>query len=126
MTEEKRFEGTRDRSQGKYRQGNLEGGLNKTISANGKANKRDVWSINPAKFKDAHFATFPEELVENCIKAGTKEGDLVIDPFSGAGTTGVVAAKLLRQYLGIELNENYCEMGRKRIAAAAAQNRMFV
>ncbi len=78
-------------------------------------NKRSVWSIPVKPFLDAHFATFPEKLIEPCILAGSREGDLVLDPFSGAGTTGVVSVKYGRKYLGIELNPDYIAMSEKRI-----------
>ena len=70
-------------------------------------NKRDVWSINTAQSGEAHFAVFPEKLPELCIKAGTKEGDVVLDPFMGSGTTATVAKRLSRDWIGIELNEEY-------------------
>ena len=79
-------------------------------------NKRDVWTVNTKPFPEAHFATFPEKLIDTCIKAGTKENDIVLDPFSGAGTTGVVACKLNRIYIGIELNPEYAEMSKNRLA----------
>tara|TARA_R110000772_G_scaffold92531_3_gene189457 strand:+ start:3765 stop:4694 length:930 start_codon:yes stop_codon:yes gene_type:complete len=77
-------------------------------------NKRSVWSINVQPYKEAHFATFPEKLPELCIKAGSKEGDIVLDPFFGSGTTGWVAQRLNRKWLGIELNEEYIEIANKR------------
>ena len=70
-------------------------------------NKRDVWSINTAQSGEAHFAVFPEKIPELCIKAGTKEGDVVLDPFMGSGTTANVAKRLSRKWIGIELNEDY-------------------
>lgn len=76
--------------------------------------KRDVWSINVASYKGAHFATFPESLVEPCILAGSKENDTVLDPFSGSGTTGIVALKHSRKYIGVELNPDYVELSEKR------------
>jgi len=79
-------------------------------------NKRDVWTVNTKSFPEAHFATFPEKLIDTCIKAGSKENDIVLDPFSGAGTTGVVACKLNRTYIGIELNPDYAEMSKNRLA----------
>jgi len=81
-------------------------------------NRRSVWTITTKPFKEAHFATFPPEIPEICIKAGSRIGDTILDPFSGAGTTGVVAEKLSRKYIGIELNETYSEMAEKRIEAA--------
>jgi DNA modification methylase len=78
-------------------------------------NARNVWTITPKPFKDAHFATFPPELPERCIKAGSRPGDTVLDPFSGAGTTGLVAHRLGRRYIGIELNPEYAAMSERRI-----------
>lgn len=78
-------------------------------------NRRTVWSIPLGKFRGAHFAVFPEKLVEVCVKAGTDAGDLVCDPFSGAATTGVVATRLGRRYLGIELSEEYCSISQERL-----------
>lgn len=80
-------------------------------------NKRSVWTIPTIGFPEAHFATFPPALIEPCVLAGSREGDLVLDPFSGAGTTGLVALAKGRRYLGIELNPEYAEMSRKRIKA---------
>lgn len=73
-------------------------------------NKRSVWNIATQPYKGAHFATFPEELPATCILAGTKEGDVVLDPFAGSGTTLAVAKSLGRHYIGIELNESYKEL----------------
>ena len=78
-------------------------------------NKRSVWSVCPKPFKGAHFATFPPDLIEPCILAGSNEGDTVLDPFFGAGTTGLVAKKHNRKFIGIEINESYAEMAKKRI-----------
>jgi DNA modification methylase len=66
-------------------------------------------------FSEAHFATFPTKLVEPCILAGCPEGGLVLDPFNGSGTTGLVATRLQRRYIGIELNPEYVAMSRRRI-----------
>ena len=79
-----------------------------------KRNKRDVWSIAPANVKEAHFATFPEKLVEPCIKAGSRMNGIVLDPFFGSGTTGIVAQRLNRKYIGIELNPKYIEIAKQR------------
>ena len=78
-------------------------------------NKRSVWTVATKPYKDAHFATFPPKLIEPCILAGSAADTLVLDPFSGAGTTGVVAVQHGRRYIGIELNPDYLEMSRKRI-----------
>ena len=84
-------------------------------------NKRTVWTVATKPFAEAHFATFPEKLIEPCIKAGCPEGGICLDPFFGAGTTGLVAKKLGRCFIGIELNPEYCEIARKRIAAVPAR-----
>jgi len=77
-------------------------------------NRRSVWTITTKPFKEAHFATFPEELIIPCIKAGCPKGGVVLDPFAGSGTTGVVAEKLGRDYILIELNPKYIEMADNR------------
>jgi len=81
-------------------------------------NRRTVWTIPTQSYSGAHFATYPEKLVEPCIKAGTKAGDVVLDPFCGSGTTGKVAVKLGRDFIGIELNPEYIELAKKRIGDA--------
>ena len=78
-----------------------------------RVNKRTVWSIASAPFKGAHFATYPPKLIEPCILAGSRPGDVVLDPFFGAGTTGMVAAKLGRRFIGIELNAQYSLLARE-------------
>lgn len=78
-------------------------------------NKRSVWTIPTHPFPEAHFATFPEDLIEPCIRAGSKEGDIVLDPFMGAGTTAIVSLKLGRKYIGIELNPKYIQIAEDRI-----------
>lgn len=79
------------------------------------ANRRSVWSLSSKPFKGAHFAVFPPEIPELCIKAGTKEGDIVLDPFMGSGTTALVAQRLGRQYIGFELNPEYVTMANMRL-----------
>lgn len=79
-------------------------------------NKRDVWHINPQPFSGAHFATFPVALPETCILAGSRVGGTVLDPFNGAGTTGVAAMNNGRNYIGIDLNADYLEITRKRFS----------
>jgi site-specific DNA-methyltransferase (adenine-specific) len=88
-------------------------------------NKRTVWSIPLSKFRGAHFAVFPESLVETCILAGCPAGGLVLDPFVGSGTVPVVARRLGRSYLGIDCVGEYCEMARSRLAATPAQRTIF-
>lgn len=78
-------------------------------------NKRSVWTVTTKPYKEAHFATYPEDLIEPCILAGCPEEGIVLDPFMGAGTTGVVALKQNKHYLGIELNNEYIEIAKQRL-----------
>ena len=78
-------------------------------------NKRSVWTVTKKSFKEAHFATYPPELIEPCILAGCPEGGVVLDPFSGAGTTALVSIENNRNYVGIELNPEYIEIAEKRL-----------
>lgn len=78
-------------------------------------NLRSVWTITTKPFKEAHFATFPPEIPTICIKAGCPIGAVVLDPFCGSGTTGMVAKELGREFIGIELNPEYVKMAEKRI-----------
>lgn len=80
-----------------------------------KRNKRSVWEISTQAFPEAHFATFPEALVEPCILAGSKPSDTILDPFCGSGTTGVVALRYHREFIGIELNPEYAKLAETRI-----------
>lgn len=82
-----------------------------------KRNKRDVWTVNAKPFKGAHFATYPQELIEPCILAGSSENSIVFDPFFGAGTTGIVAEKHNRRWMGCELNPEYAALAEQRIIA---------
>ena len=109
--------GTRDRTNGKYHNEGSglqpRGGLKKSYET---ANKRSVWSVNTKSFKGAHFATYPPELITPCVLAGSKEGDIVLDPFMGSGTTAMVAKQNGRHYLGCELNEEYKSLQDAKIA----------
>ena len=83
-------------------------------------NKRDIWHISTNSYRmDGHFAMFPEKLVEPCILAGSQEGGIVLDPFFGSGTTGAVAKRLGRRFIGIDLNPDYCRMAQQRIDAVS-------
>jgi DNA modification methylase len=82
-------------------------------------NKRSVWTVTTQPYPDAHFATFPEALIEPCILAGSAIGDTVLDPFTGSGTTGVVAIRHQRNFLGCELNPAYVALARTRIGDVA-------
>jgi DNA modification methylase len=86
--------------------------------ADGKKNKRSVWTVATKPYSGAHFATFPPDLIEPCILAGSPVGGVVLDPFMGSGTTAQVALQLQRQYLGCELNPDYKVLQEKRIALA--------
>lgn len=77
--------------------------------------KRSVWSVSPSPYKDAHFATYPPDLIEPCILAGCPVGGTVLDPFFGAGTTGLVAQRNGRNWIGCELNPAYAEIALRRI-----------
>ncbi len=85
------------------------------VSESNDRNLRTVWDINTQALKEAHFATFPPALVEPCILAGCPAGGTVLDPFLGSGTTALVADRLGRDCIGIELNPAYAEMARRRI-----------
>ena len=83
-------------------------------------NLRTVWEINTQPCNDAHFAVFPPSLVEPCVVLGTRQGDLVLDPFFGSGTTGLVALKMSRRFVGIELNPRYAEIAERRFNGTAS------
>ena len=107
--------GTRDRTDGKYHNEGSglqpHSGLEKSYEM---ANKRSVWTVNTKPYKGAHFAVFPQELIEPCILAGAPEGGIVLDPFMGSGTTAQVAQNLGRAYLGCELNAEYAPLQAER------------
>lgn len=81
----------------------------------GYRNKRNVWTVTTQPFPDAHFAVYPPQLIEPCVLAGSAEGDTVLDPFAGSGTTGLVALRHNREFIGCELNPEYAQMARHRI-----------
>ena len=76
-------------------------------------NKRSVWTVTTKPFKEAHFATFPPDLIKPCILAGCPKNGIVLDPFMGSGTTGMVATQLQRNYIGFELNPDYIKISEK-------------
>ena len=92
----------------------LRGEHAKEITATGR-NRRSVWTVATQPFREAHFAVMPEALVEPCILAGSSAGDMILDPFAGSGTVGVVALRHGRNFVGTELNPEYAVMARKRI-----------
>ena len=116
IKEEAKDWGTRDRSKGKYHNPGTglspHSGLSKSYD---RKNKRSVWTVNKKPYKGAHFATYPRELIEPCIKAGSKRGDVILDPFMGSGTTAMVAKELGRFYLGCELHEDYGKLIQQRL-----------
>jgi len=83
--------------------------------------KRDVWTAATRGGKGKHFAVFPEQLIEPCILAGCPEGGTVLDPFTGSGTTGVVSKRLLRNFIGVEINPEYRNMAAERISGMAIE-----
>ncbi len=95
---------------------NQNAAMQPTVLGNGQKNRRTVWSINTEPCPEAHFAVFPRALVRPCILAGTKENDLILDPFYGSGTVGMVAKELGRRCVGIEINPDYVQIARKRTA----------
>ena len=114
--------GTRNRINGKYHN---EGtgltphtGLEKSYEM---ANKRSVWTVNTSTYKGAHFATFPEKLIEPMILAGSRVGNIVLDPFFGSGTTGQVAQNLGRKWIGCELNQEYEKLQKERLQQTAME-----
>ena len=88
-------------------------------------NKRSVWTVNTKPYKEAHFAVYPQELIIPCIQAGCPKGGVVYDPFMGSGTTAVVAHRLKRNWIGSELNAEYCDIANKRLAPFIAQKELF-
>lgn len=100
------------------RQGQDGTGQEAFVTITDKRNKRSVWTVNTKPYKEAHFAVYPTELIEPCILAGSKEGDIILDPFSGSGTTGEVALKHGRNYIGLELNPEYAKLSEKRLTDA--------
>jgi DNA modification methylase len=88
-------------------------------------NRRTVWTVATQPFDGAHFAAFPPKLIEPCILAGCPVGGTVLDPFNGAGTTGLVAVNHGRRYVGIELNPTYAAMAEDRIRTGTAQQALF-
>jgi DNA modification methylase len=118
--DKKNFKMNDERAQGKHGKGSMfSGGTRQEYIdkyyMNGR-NKRSVWSITTQNFPGAHFAVFPEEIPRLAILAGCPEDGVVLDPFSGSGTTGKVALKLGRNYIGIDLNEDYLEVAARRVS----------
>ena len=83
----------------------------------GGRNKRTVWEVATQPYKEAHFATFPPKLITPCVLAGSKPGDIVLDPFGGSGVVAMVAVEYQRHYISIELNPEYIDMQDDRLSA---------
>lgn len=107
--------------QADYAKGDRFSDGDRVYGADGFRNKRDVWSVPLRPLKEAHFATFPEKLIEPCVLAGCRQGGIVLDPFFGSGTTGVVALKHGRDFVGCELNPEYVEIAKRRTSAVQMQ-----
>jgi len=125
-----KFKGVKDadafgspRARTQRQRGNSEKLSRKPFNSKPERNKRCVWRIPTARFPGAHFAVFPEELVETPIKAGCPEGGIVLDPFAGVFTTRLVAEKLGRKWIGIELSSDYCKVGEARVRAASGKSK---
>lgn len=101
------------------REGQEGTGQENFVSIKETRNKRSVWTVTTKPFLDAHFATFPEDLIAPMIKAGCPQGGIVLDVFMGAGTTAAVARKLNRKYVGIELNGEYIKIAERRLSQEA-------
>ncbi len=99
-------------------------GNGKLFNENGR-NKRAVWKITTKPYKEAHFATYPEELCETPIKAGCPINGIVLDPFFGSGTTGLVALKQNKRFIGIELNPKYIDIANKRLKPLLEQTKLY-
>ena len=106
-----------DMETGEWMGGNIEG-----LPAR---NKRSVWTINTQPYRGAHFAVMPEKLVEPCVLAGSRPGDVILDPFAGSGTVGVVAQKHGRQFIGVDLNPEYVKLAVRRLQDAPIGLPMF-
>jgi DNA modification methylase len=117
--------GTRDRTNGKYHNEGTglqpHSGLEKSYET---ANKRSVWTVTTKPYKGAHFATYPTELIRPCVLAGSRAGDVVLDPFNGSGTTGFVSVEERRKYIGIDINPEYLALADARIKSAQVQEVM--
>lgn len=132
---ERNAEKYRDKVQGKYSDEKKYGGGGSSfvghsgnykangelINPDGKRNKRSVWTVNTKPYKGAHFAVFPTELIEPCILAGSEEGDIVLDPFMGSGTTALVARTHGRDYIGCELHKEYEDLILERLKGVQQQ-----
>lgn len=135
VKEEARDWGVRDRTNGSRTAENVsymprhDGGRHRGLtdcnSAATGRNRRSVWTVTTSPYKEAHFATFPPKLITPCILAGCPENGTVLDPFSGAATTALVAWQHNRNAIGIELNPEYIEQSRRRLDKAMVRHPLF-
>ena len=117
-------EGIHPNNNNQHREGRK---ISKREQQNSTRNRRSVWTVPTRPMRHAHFATFPPDLIRPCIIAGCPEGGIVLDPFFGAGTVGVVCLEERRRYLGIEINPNYIKIAQKRINESLfAQRQLFL
>lgn len=107
---------TPDKNDPNFRNGSEQWGREYIPTADGMANKKSVWTVATQPYSEAHFATYPKELIRPCILAGCPAGGTVLDPFFGSGTTGEVSLEESRNYIGIELNPEYIKIAQKRIS----------
>ena len=107
-------DGTPENGKNRGNQNLHSGRWDRAFHPNGR-NRRTVWEIPLSKFRDAHFAVFPEKLVELCILATTQSDEIVLDPFMGSGTTALVAKRLGRRFIGIDCSKQYCVMAANRL-----------
>ncbi len=99
---------------------------NKYVGTYTGRNKRSVWTVSTKPFPEAHFATFPPDLIKPCILAGCPEGGVVLDPFIGSGTTALVAKRLNRNYIGIDINPEYCKMAQERLQGLTYKDKQLI
>ena len=122
--DKRQFKYNDEAAQGKHGKGMFSGGTREDYIAkyyqNGR-NRRSVWTVTTKPFSGAHFATFPPDLIEPCILAGAPRGGVVLDPFGGSGTTGLVARKHGRGFVLIELNPEYAELTQTRLNGAVEE-----
>ena len=122
---QKALKNTIDKSDPRFRNGSEQWG--RSIVGGDVRNKRTVWEVATAPCKEAHFATYPPALITPCIRAGCPVGGIVLDPFTGSGTTGMVAAQEGREFVGIELNPEYAALAVRRInGVTPAMHEMFI
>jgi len=109
----------------KNQSGTLRQDIGREFVDDGTRNKRSVWTVPTKPYTGAHFAVFPDELIKPCILAGSAKGDIVLDPFFGSGTTGLVALRSRRRFIGIELNPEYVAIAESRLRPYLNQHELF-